>query len=116
VGLNDVYKGVKGNILMSRPLPNVSEADYMVLQEEHHREMSYEIHIMPQSTALNSNFNYNNGQESLCLKGKSMGYNKMLVTMAIMVVTTLLTITGTIIVLPTETLPPKGNSTVIIVR
>ena len=26
VGLNDVYKGVRGNILMSRPLPNVSEA------------------------------------------------------------------------------------------
>jgi len=24
VGLNDVYKGIRGNILMSRPLPNVS--------------------------------------------------------------------------------------------
>lgn len=35
VELNDVYKGVRGNILMSRPLPNVSEAYYMLLQEEH---------------------------------------------------------------------------------
>jgi len=43
VGLNDVYKGVRGNILMSRPLPNVSEAYYMLLQEEHQREMSSEV-------------------------------------------------------------------------
>ena len=44
VGLNDVYKGVRGNILTSRPLPNVSEAYYMLLQEEHQREMSSEVH------------------------------------------------------------------------
>jgi len=35
VGLNDVYKGLRGNILMSRPLPNVSEAYYMLFEEEH---------------------------------------------------------------------------------
>jgi len=40
VGLNDVYKGVTGNILMSRPLPNVNEVYYMLVQEKHQREIS----------------------------------------------------------------------------
>jgi len=57
VGLNDVYKGVRGNILMSRPLPNVSKAYYMLLQEEHQREMSSEVHLNPQSVAFNSSKN-----------------------------------------------------------
>ena len=39
VGLNDVYKTVRGNISMSRPLPKVSEAYYMLLQEEPQRKM-----------------------------------------------------------------------------
>jgi len=39
---------------MSRPLPNVSEPYYMPLQEEHQREMTSEVHIMPQSATLNS--------------------------------------------------------------
>ena len=39
-------------MLMSRPLPNVSEAYYMLLQEEHQREMSSETHIIPQSATL----------------------------------------------------------------
>ena len=42
---------------MSRPLPNVSEAYYMLLQEEHQREMTSEVHIMSQSAAMNSSFN-----------------------------------------------------------
>jgi len=47
VGLNDVYKGVRGNILMSRPLPNVSKAYHMLLQEEHQRDMSSSSQIIP---------------------------------------------------------------------
>ena len=72
MGLNDVCKGVGGNILMSRPLPNISEAYYMLLPEEHQREMSSEVHIVPQFAVLNSNFN---AQESLDLMGKNIGYN-----------------------------------------
>ena len=72
VGLNDVYKGIRGNILMSRPLPNVSEAYYMLLQEEHQREMSSEIHLIPQSAAL---CNVNGSQEPLGLMSKNPGYN-----------------------------------------
>ena len=75
VGLNDVYKGVRGNILMSRRLPNVSEAYYMLLQEEHQREMSSEVQIVPQSAALyNSSYN---SQEPLGLMGKNVGYTDM---------------------------------------
>jgi len=57
---------------MSRPLPNVSEAYYMLLQEEHQREMTSEVHIMPQPVAMNSSFNV---QESLGLISKNMSYN-----------------------------------------
>jgi len=69
VGLNDVYKGVRGNILMSKPLPNVSEAYCMLLQEEHQREMSSESHFIPQSAALNSS--YSLSQESMGFLGKN---------------------------------------------
>ena len=75
VGLNDVYKGVRGNILMSRPLPDVSEAYYMLLQEEHQREMSYEIHMVSQSAAL---FNScTSSQDSIDLISKNIGYNSL---------------------------------------
>ena len=73
VGLNDVYKGVRGNILMSRPLPNVSEAYYMLLQEEHQREMSSEVHMIPQSAALYNSCN--NSQEPLGLMSKNPSHN-----------------------------------------
>ena len=58
---------------MTRPLPNVSEAYYMLLQEEHQREMSSEVHMVPQSAAL-YNSNYHCQQVSL---GKNLGYNNL---------------------------------------
>jgi len=73
-GLNDVYKGVRGSILMSRPLPNVSEAYYMLLQEEHQREMSSEAHFIPQSSALSSSYSHSN-QELVGLLGKNVNTN-----------------------------------------
>jgi len=89
VGLNDVYKGVRGNILMSRPLPNVNEAYYMLLQEEHQRKMSSETHILPQSAALcNTNTsNHSLGeQESLGLLGRNDGFNNCGTLMAVVMV------------------------------
>jgi len=58
---------------MSRPLPNVSEAYYMLLQEEHQREMSSEVHLVPQSAALYNTVSSN--QDSLGLMSKNAGYN-----------------------------------------
>ena len=39
MGLNDSYQGVRSNILMMDPLPAVSQASSIVLQEEQQREM-----------------------------------------------------------------------------
>lgn len=74
VGLNDVYKGVRGNILMTKPLPNVSEAYYMLLQEEHQREMTSKVHIMPHSAAMNSSFNAH--QESMGLASNNVNCSR----------------------------------------
>jgi len=72
VGLNDVYKGFLVNILISRPLTNVSEVYYMLLQEEHQREMSSETPFLPQSAALNSSYSLcSSNQESMGFFGKN---------------------------------------------
>ena len=39
MGLNDSYQGVRSNILMMNPLPSVSQASSIVLQEEQQREI-----------------------------------------------------------------------------
>ena len=39
MGLNDSYRGVRSNILMMNPLPSVSQASSIVLQEEQQREI-----------------------------------------------------------------------------
>ena len=45
----------------------------MLLQEEHQREMSSEVHMIPQSTALYNTVNSN--QDSLGLTSNNAGYN-----------------------------------------
>ena len=73
MGLNDVYKTVRGSILMTRPLPCVSEAYHMLLQEEHQREMSSSNQIVHESVAFKSNLHlaFAPGQDSLALMGNS---------------------------------------------
>jgi len=39
MGLNDCYQTIRSNILMLNPLPSVSQARSMVLQEEHQRDI-----------------------------------------------------------------------------
>ena len=69
-GINDVYKGVRGNIRMSRNLPYANEVYYMLLQEEHQSKMSSKVHLIPQSIVLNSNYSScNSSQDSLGLMG-----------------------------------------------
>lgn len=74
VGLNDVYKTVRGNILMSKALPTVSEAYYMLLPEEHQREMSSGAHIIPHSAALHTNTFNGFGQDPSAMMGNHNGY------------------------------------------
>ncbi|KAI4296877.1 hypothetical protein L6164_036796 [Bauhinia variegata] len=40
IGLNDAYNTVRSNILMMSPLPNVRQADSLVIQEETQRHMT----------------------------------------------------------------------------
>ncbi|XP_019256284.1 PREDICTED: uncharacterized protein LOC109234671 [Nicotiana attenuata] len=42
MGLNDVYNVVRSNILMMSPLPNVRQANSLVIQEETQRQMTLE--------------------------------------------------------------------------
>jgi len=44
MGLNDAYQVVRSNVLMLNPLPSVSKASSMVLQEEQQREMRSSTH------------------------------------------------------------------------
>ena len=48
----------------------------MLLQEEHQREMSSEVHMVPQSATL-YNSSHHCQQESLGLMGKNPGYNNL---------------------------------------
>ena len=61
---------------MSKALPNVSEAYYLLLQEEHKREMSSCSQIVPELVAFNSNFQLVSsvGQDSLALMGNNYAY------------------------------------------
>jgi len=52
VGLNDIYKTVRGNLIMIRPLPSLSQAYNVILQEEKQRGLSATSHIVNQSAAF----------------------------------------------------------------
>ena len=73
VGFNDVYKTIRGSILMTRPLPCVSEAYHMLLQEEHQREMSSSNQIVHESVAFKSNLHpaFSISQDSLAFMGNN---------------------------------------------
>ncbi|XP_070035230.1 uncharacterized protein [Nicotiana tomentosiformis] len=52
MGLNDVYSGVRGNILMMKPLPTTAQAYSIILQEETQREIHLGIHVSIESDAF----------------------------------------------------------------
>lgn len=54
MGLNDDYKHVRGNILMMQPLPTLSQAYRLILQEEKQRECNVPLSLGTDSTALAS--------------------------------------------------------------
>jgi len=54
IGLNDVYKTVRGNLIMMRPLPSLSQAYNVILQEEKQRGLSSVSHIVSQTAAFNA--------------------------------------------------------------
>jgi len=52
MGLNDTYVVVRGNILMTHPMPQIGQALSMVLQEERQREMQISAPLLADSSAL----------------------------------------------------------------
>ncbi|XP_060182407.1 uncharacterized protein LOC132612081 [Lycium barbarum] len=52
MGLNDIYCGARGNILMISPLPSVANAYALLMQEEKQREM----HVTPKFSGESSSF------------------------------------------------------------
>jgi len=52
MGLNDVYVVVRGNILMSHPMPQIGQALSMVLQEERQRELQSSAPLLSDSSAF----------------------------------------------------------------
>lgn len=55
-GLSDDFTTARGNILMMQPLPNLSQAYRLILQEEKQRSCHSVSMIAPDSAALISNF------------------------------------------------------------
>ena len=58
--LNDVYVVVRGNILMSHPIPQIGQALSVVLQEERQRELQTSSSILGDSSAFLSQHRTNN--------------------------------------------------------
>lgn len=60
LGLKDVFKIARGNILMMHPLPNLNQAYRLILQEERQRECGNIGKINHDSAALISSSNDRN--------------------------------------------------------
>ena len=59
MGLNDSYSVIRGSILMSSPLPSVSQIYNLLLQEENHRDIQSSGHFMADASSLNANASRN---------------------------------------------------------
>lgn len=56
MGLNDIYQTTRGSNLMMQPLPSLSQAYRLVLQEERHRECNNPSKLSIDSATFASNF------------------------------------------------------------
>lgn len=52
MGLNDSYLLIRGNILMMTPLPTVSQAYALLIQEERQREVNATVHFGGENTSF----------------------------------------------------------------
>lgn len=59
MGLNDIHKTARGNILMMNPLPSLNQAYRLILQEKRQREFHSSSYISADSAAFSVNYQYN---------------------------------------------------------
>ncbi|XP_070031507.1 uncharacterized protein [Nicotiana tomentosiformis] len=90
IGLNEGYSGVRGNILMMKPLPSTAQAYSIILHEESQREVHSGHHVSVEPSAFNVNAqktnseykggNYNSNTEArknnFCSYCKKQGHQK----------------------------------------
>ncbi|XP_060198414.1 uncharacterized protein LOC132627217 [Lycium barbarum] len=55
--LNDVYVGVRSNMLMMHPLPSLDDAYNILLQDENQRQVHFTPMLNPDSASFNANLN-----------------------------------------------------------
>lgn len=53
IGLNEMYSGCRGDILMMKPLPSINQAYSIILHEEFQREVKSENMVFPDSLVSN---------------------------------------------------------------
>lgn len=52
MGLNDQFTGVRGQILLMKPLPSLSQCYSLLLQEENQRSLACGSHVITESVAM----------------------------------------------------------------
>lgn len=55
MGLNPSYDAVRGNILMMKPLPSISETHSLLIQDEKQREIHVASQFFPESSSMHVN-------------------------------------------------------------
>ncbi|KAH0734514.1 hypothetical protein KY285_010221 [Solanum tuberosum] len=77
MGLNDSYCSARGNILIISPLPSISNAYTLLIQEEKHREMNTTPKYPGESSSFIVTGTNNGGQRSygLTLKGQRVQFD-----------------------------------------
>ena len=79
MGLNDTYKVLRGQILMMKPLPNISTVYSMIVQEERQREITIPTNINHETIAMNvshdSSSNFSK-KSLVCTHCKKTGHSK----------------------------------------
>lgn len=55
MGFHESYTGIWGNILMMSPLPSISQAYSLLIQEEHQRKVHAISQFLQESASLNAN-------------------------------------------------------------
>lgn len=63
MGLNDVFTSIRGQILLMKPLPTLSQAYFMLLQEENQRSSHNSQHLL-ETTAMNVKVQSNKSKQN----------------------------------------------------
>ncbi|XP_075091055.1 uncharacterized protein LOC107763937 [Nicotiana tabacum] len=57
MGLNEIYVGVRSNLLMMQPPPTLDSAYNILLQDENQRQVQYTPQLVPEAASFNVNAN-----------------------------------------------------------